>query len=243
MKISKVETFHVRAPLAKASGNATMYHRQREALLVKLTTDQGLVGWGETLPLPGVQGLIEEGLAPQLLGQNPLQHRQLWRRLWGANFGNGLAVAAVDIALHDLRGKALNVPMNALYGGIFRERVPVYVAGMNYSEGIDPEVQYPAEARALVQHGFRALKMRIGRYPPRREFPIFAAVREAVGPDVTLLADGNGAYTLPTAVAVGRELHRLGFTFFEEPMPQETPVTPATRPSAKSWTSPWPGAS
>jgi D-galactarolactone cycloisomerase len=90
---------------------------------------------------------------------------------------------------------------------------------MNYTEGIDAAVQYPADARAAVERGFRAMKMRIGRFEPRREFPMFAAVRAAVGPDIKLMADGNSAYTFKQAVQVGRELERLGFYWFEEPIP------------------------
>ncbi len=222
MKITKVETFLLHAPLSKAIGCSTYLYQFRDVLLVKLSTDEGLVGWGETAPLGGLQGLLQDQLAPKLIGQSPLNRRRLWRDMWGANFGNGLAIAAVDIALHDLCGKALGVPIHALYGGKFRDRVPVYASAMNYTEGIDPEVQYPAEAREMVRRGFRAMKMRIGRFPPRREFPIFAAVREAVGPDVKLMADGNAAYTFPTAIQVGRELNKLGFAWFEEPTPQQS---------------------
>src|SRR4051794_4727571 len=105
MKITKVETFLLQAPLPRAMGCSTFLYGFRDTLLVKLTTDDGLVGWGETAPLGGLRAMIEEQMAPQLLGQNPLEHRKIWRNLWGPNFGNGLAVAAVDIALHDLWGK------------------------------------------------------------------------------------------------------------------------------------------
>src|SRR5262249_20373571 len=156
---------------------------------------------------------------PMLIGQNPLEHRRLWRQLWGANFGNGLAVGAVDTALHDLRGKALGLPITDLYGGRLRERVPIYASALNYTEGIDPRKQYPEHAGGGVARGFRAMKMRIGRFEPSRDLAVVAAVRDAVGPDIKLMADGNGAYTLPTAIRVGRELDRLGLYWFEEPLP------------------------
>src|SRR5947207_7750855 len=100
MKITKVETFHLHTPLPKAVGCSTYLYNHRDVLLVKLTTDDGLIGWGETAPLGGLEGLIRDQLAPQLIGQSPLDHRRLWRKMWGEHFGNGLAVAAVDIALH-----------------------------------------------------------------------------------------------------------------------------------------------
>src|SRR5215207_1917854 len=102
MKISAVETYLLQHKLPRAIGPSTMLYPYRETLLVKISTDEGLVGWGETAPIGAVQALIKEQFAPALIGQNPLEHRRLWRQLWGPNFGNPLAVAAIDIALHDL---------------------------------------------------------------------------------------------------------------------------------------------
>jgi D-galactarolactone cycloisomerase len=140
--------------------------------------------------------------------------------LWGPNFGNALAVGALDMALNDVRGKALNLPVAELFGGRLRDRVPAYASAMNYLEGREPEEHYPEEAAALVQQGFQALKMRLGRYPVAREAAVAATVRKVVGPDIKLMADGNAAYTLATALQMGHELHRLGFEAFEEPLPQ-----------------------
>jgi D-galactarolactone cycloisomerase len=220
MKITAVKTFLLEHPLAHAAGPSTYYYRSRSALIVKLETDEGLVGWGETAPMPGVRAIIEQQSARVLVGQNPLDHRQLWRALWGPNFGNGMAVGGIDIALQDLRGKALGLPVAALYGGRLRERVPVYGSGMNYLEGLDPAETYPREATALVEQGYRALKMRIGGQPLSQDLAVVSAVRKAVGPDVKLMADGNGAYTLGAAIQMGRELEQLGLHWFEEPLPQ-----------------------
>ena len=118
------------------------------------------------------------------------------------------------------RGKALNQSVAELYGGRVRDKALAYAAAMNYTDGVRPEDQYPAEAAALVQRGFRAMKMRTGRFEPRRDLAVLAKVREAVGPDIRLVTDGNGAFTLPTAVKFGKELEKLGFYFFEEPLPQ-----------------------
>jgi D-galactarolactone cycloisomerase len=220
MKMTSVQTFLLQHRLPRAIGPSTAYYTLRDALLVKIGTDEGLAGWGETAPLGGVRGMIDEQLAPALIGQDPLQHRRLWRELWGPNFGNGLAVGAVDMALLDLRGKVLNLSVADMYGGRLRDQVPVYASAMNYTEGLDPEEQYPREALEQVEHGFRALKMRIGGLPLTRDLNAAAHVRDAVGPDIRLLADGNGAYTLSTAIQAGHELERLGFYWFEEPLPQ-----------------------
>ena len=222
LKISSVKTYLLRHKLERPFGASVSVplNKTRETLLVKIETDAGLVGWGETAPMSGARGTIDDHLVPRLIGQNPLEHRRLWRMLWGPNFGNALAVGALDMALNDLRGQALNMSVADLFGGGLRDRVPVYASAMNYLEGLEPEDHFPQEAAALVQQGFKALKMRIGRYSVLREAKVAAAVREAVGPEVRLMADGNAAYTMASAVQMGHELHKLGFEAFEEPLPQ-----------------------
>ena len=220
MKITSVQTFLVRSPLTHHRSNSHTIFRFRDTLLVKIGTDEGVVGWGETAPLAGARSLIENEFRALLIGKNPLEHRHLWRQLWGNNFGNGCAVGAVDIALHDLRGKALNLSIAELYGGRLRDRVPAYATSLGYFEGIPPERSYPDEALAIVQSGFGALKLRIGGLPVRRDLAVVENVRQTVGPDIKLMVDINGAYTLPTAIQVGHELERLGVYWYEEPLPQ-----------------------
>lgn len=222
LKITSVTTYRLLHRLKRPFGVSVSVPlgTTRSALLVKIETDAGLVGWGETGAISGARGTIDDQLASLLKGQNPLRYRQLWRKLWGANFGNGLAVGAVDMAVNDLRGKALGLPVADLFGGRMRNHVPVYGSTMNYMEGEEPEDLFPREAATRAGEGFKALKMRLGRYSVAREAKIAAAVREAVGPDVKLMADGNGAYTLRSAVQMGRALDELNFEFFEEPLPQ-----------------------
>jgi D-galactarolactone cycloisomerase len=222
LKIASVKTYLLRHKLERPFGVSVSVplDTTREALLVRIETNSGLVGWGETSPINGCRATIDEQIAPQLIGQNPIDHRRLWRKMWGANFGNALAVGAIEMAINDLRGKALNVPVAELFGGRLRDRVPVYASGMNYLEGKEPEDHYPAEAAALAKQGYRAMKMRLGRYPVSREKRIAAAVRAAVGPDVLLMVDGNAGYTMESALRMGHVLKDLEFEAFEEPMPQ-----------------------
>ena len=227
LKISAVKTYLLRHKLKRPFGVSVSVplDKTREALLVKIETDAGLVGWGETSPISGARGTIDDHLAPRLIGQNPLEYRRLWRMMWGPNFGNALAVGALDMALNDLRGKALNMSVAELFGGRLRDRVPVYASAMNYLAGLEPEDHFPQEATALVKQGYKSLKMRIGRYSVAREAKVAAAIREAVGPKIRLIADGNAAYTMATAVQMGHELHKLGFEAFEEPLPQSPKYT------------------
>ncbi len=224
-KIASVKTFLLRHTLKKPFGVSVSvpFDRTREALIVRIETESGLVGWGETSPINGTRATIDEHIGPNLIGQNPLEYRRLWRSMWGWNFGNALAVGALDMAINDVRGKLLNLPVAELFGGRMRDRVGAYASAMNYVEGQEPEDQFPEEAAALVKQGYRALKMRIGRFSVQRERKFITAVREAVGPDVLLMADGNAAYTMESAVRMGHVLNDLEFEAFEEPLPQQTP--------------------
>lgn len=225
LKITAVKAYLLRHKLSRPMGVSVSVplDKTRQALLVKIETDAGLSGWGETAPIAGVRATVVDHLGPLLVGQNPLEQRRLWRLMWGPNFGNAMAVGAVDMALNDVRGKALNLPVAELYGGRLRDRVPAYASAMNYVEGLEPEEQFPKEAAEMVKRGFKAIKMRIGRYPVAREAKVAAAIRAAVGPDIRLMADGNAAYTMGAALEMGHELHKLGFVNFEEPLPQQAP--------------------
>jgi len=225
LKMTSVTTYLLRHRLTRPFGASVSVPlpSTREVLLVKIETNEGLVGWGETAPISGARGTIDDQLGPRLIGRNPLEYRRLWRDLWGANFGNGLAVGAVETALNDLRGKALNLPIAELFGGRLRERVPVYASAMDYTKGVEIEDHYPAAATKALERGFKAMKMRLGRYSIAREAKVAASVREPVGPDVQLMADGNGAYTMGNALRMAHVLNELKFDFFEEPLPQVSP--------------------
>lgn len=226
LKITKVETFYCMHKLDRATGVSTALAPYRDGLFIKLTTDSGLVGWGETAELGGTRALIENALSKILIGRNPLDFKKLWRDLWGPNFGDGRAVGGVEIALNDLRGKALGVPVTEFYGGRIRDKALAYASGGSYMEGLDPEDHFPSDCQELVKRSFKAIKLRTGRFSNKRDLNILAKVREAVGPDIRLQTDGNGGHTFAQAVPFARELEKLGFYFFEEPMPNDMPHYP-----------------
>jgi D-galactarolactone cycloisomerase len=223
MKITAIKTYLLKHPMTRPTGPSNFLYRVRTTLIIKIETDEGIAGWGETVAFAGIRALIEEQYAAILVGRDPRDHRALWRELWGQNFGNGMALGGVSIALDDLRGKVLGVPVFELYGGRLRSRVKAYASAMNYIEGENPAEYYPKEATRLVDEGFTALKMRIGGQSIPQDLAAIKAVRKAVGPDIKLMADGNGAYTLGSAMRMGRELEQEGYYWFEEPLPQSTP--------------------
>jgi D-galactarolactone cycloisomerase len=206
-------------------GFPTVYSTHTESLLVRIETDAGLTGWGEALA-PVVPEAVGAGVArllrPLLLGADPREVEPLWDRLYGAMRVRGHltglyvdALAAVDVALWDLLGRALGQPVARLLGGMRRERIDVYYSGV---PGDTPDAR-AATARDLVAGGFRALKLQLGH--GRDDLASVAAVRAAVGPDVGIALDAHWAYSVPQALAAGRALERHGALFFEAPIAPE----------------------
>jgi D-galactarolactone cycloisomerase len=129
-------------------------------------------------------------------------------------------VSVVSAAIDDLRGKLLGIPAYGLYGGALRKRVRAYASSGGYFDGVDPKDSWPEEFAELTGAGFTAIKMRLGRYPIRHELALIENLR-ADYPELDFMADGNAAYTLPRAIEMGRGLARLGFRWWEEPIPQK----------------------
>ena len=204
VRITAVKAYLLETTLKRAFGVSISQplDKRRRTLLVKIETDAGIEGWGETYPILGARGAITDQIGPALIGDNPLAYRKVMKKAWGRGFYNPLAVGALETAINDIRGKILDKPVSALFGGRLRERVPAYASTMNYLEGIAPEALYPRQAAEHVELGFTALKMRLGRYPVKREIPIAQAVRAAVGKDIQLMADGNAAYASKGALAM-----------------------------------------
>jgi D-galactarolactone cycloisomerase len=219
-RLRSVELFPLRTDLSKPRGPSIYTYHSRETLFIKVTTDDGLIGWGETYRMAGVESAIRDVLAPLIIGREAVASRQLHEQMLAATFGNGFAVGGVDLALHDLWGKSLGVPVHALYGGARRSRVEAYASLPGYYLETPPEDHWSHEVGELSEQGFRAIKLRIGRYPPERELPLLREVRQAFGSSVRLMADANAAYSPALALRVGRSLEELDFGWIEEPMPQ-----------------------
>ncbi len=226
MKIVKLSTIRADVPLARPIRTAIHEIRSVGALLVAIDAGDGLVGEGY-LFAPGTRqlGVFEEmvlSFSPALIGADPEMSEALWRQLWGGiNFYGHkgvsvFALSAVDMALWDLRGKALGRPIHRLLGGC-RSRVPTYASGgLWLGASIDELV---AEAKSFVKAGFRAMKMRLGKPRLEEDVARVAAVREAIGPEITLMADANQGFTVEHAIRLGRRLEPLGLAWFEEPVP------------------------
>ena len=220
MKITGIETFQLSSPLERPFGWSQNWIDHRGVNLVKVSTDDGIVGWGE-----GVGGeIVEKLLAPMLVGQDPTNRIGLWQRMFHALYnGNnavglgGSAISAVDTALWDITGKALGQPIYNLLGGKIRDRVAVYATGLYYTEGEFP-TRLLDEARGYVEAGFLGMKTKVGGLPMDEDVKRVAALREAIGPDAKLMVDANQAYNATSAIRIGRRLEEYDIVWFEEPV-------------------------
>ncbi len=224
MKIVEVTPYLLRAPLERPFGWSQGWIRERVAVVVKVVTDEGIVGWGET-GFPDAAALIRDRLAPQILGCDPLNREGIWWRLIGPMMnqneylGLGMcALSAIDIALWDIAGKVAGKPIAELLGGPLRTQVAVYATGLYYTEGDEPH-RLAEEAASYVEAGFRAVKMKVGGRSLREDARRVALVRKAVGEDVYLMVDANQAYTPFAAARLARFLEEQQVLWFEEPVP------------------------
>lgn len=204
-------------------GFPTVYSRNNEALLVRVETDAGLVGWGEALApvVPeAVAEIVTRLLRPIVLGADPCDVEVLWNRMYDSMRVRGHltglfidAVTAVDIALWDLFGQAVKQPVSRLLGGRHREKLWVYNSGV---AGSSP-TERAKSAEELVARGFRALKLHLG-HSPGEDLDSMAAVREAVGPSIALMLDTHWKYSVGEAMAIGQKVGPLDLLFFEAPI-------------------------
>lgn len=189
VRITDVETFHLRGTI-EALPDSSM-----EALVVKITTDSGHVGWGESDGNRAVSAAVVHapysssvvnGLRNILIGENPLDVTRLWKRMYDETIYSGRdgavihAMAGCDLALWDLKGKILGVPVNQLLGSSFRDRIPAYASAL-FADG--PKAN-AALARQIVSDGYGAMKlgwMGFGCGEVEDDLAVLKAIRDAVG--------------------------------------------------------------
>jgi L-alanine-DL-glutamate epimerase-like enolase superfamily enzyme len=203
------------------------YPPQAQTCAVKITAEDGTFGWGEghaPLGPRATQAVVQDVLAPLLIGQDPLAIDRHWERMYGSmrlrGHGSGYqleAMSAVDIALWDLAGKLLEVPVYTLLGGPFRTDLPAYASGV---PGNNVEQRVDA-ALGFVADGYTAVKASIGRGDIDTDLAGIAALAEALHGKADLLVDAHGAYTAENALHVGRRLQDLGVYWLEDPLPPE----------------------
>ena len=209
---------------------------KRNWLIVRIQTDEGIEGIGESSMLssdPIVESLIQEWSENYLVGKDPLAGQVHWTRLHQDNLGRGgrlysTVLSGIDIALWDLRGKILGVPVYQLLGGPFRDKLRVYANGW-YTNPASPEL-IAEEAKKVVQMGYTAMKFDpFGKIayttisPEEAQLSVdrVAAVREAVGPNVDILIEVHARFNVYTAVGLAKRMEQYRPFWYEEPVSQE----------------------
>ncbi len=226
MKVVSVETTPLRLPIDPPLGSALGAIHELGCILVSLRTEDGIVGENLVFTLNGrrlrlLRQMVDE-LSDLIIGQDAGLIGGFWQRAWkDINFfgHKGLTVmgiSAIDGALWDALGKAAGLPLYRMLGGV-RDRAPAYHSGgLWLSLSVE---ELAAQARDFVAQGFRAMKMRLGKPDPREDAARVRALREAVGPDVVLMADANQGMTETNAIRFGRMIEDCGLAWFEEPLP------------------------
>ncbi|TBL80716.1 mandelate racemase/muconate lactonizing enzyme family protein [Paenibacillus thalictri] len=204
----------------------SIYSRNLETLLVKITTDSGIYGWGEALaPVgPEVTGeIINRLFAPFLIGMDPRNIDVIWNRLYDSMRERGYfsgfmvdAITAVDVALWDILGKSVGLPVYQLLGGAYRKEIPAYVSGIP-RETKEERIQLALEWKAK---GFQAIKLHLG-YGVHEDAEVATYMREALGERFRLMVDAHWQYSVPEAIQLGRRLEKLGIEFLEAPTAPE----------------------
>lgn len=223
MKITDIETIRLQGPLfpeiIRPAWTPGGSWARFSSSLIKVTTDEGIVGWGAAYPadLPKVDEII----TPRLIGQDPFlleQHARLFRNAGGA--------WGTEIALWDIIGKAVGQPLFRLWGA-YRDRVPAYASCVEVRSG----EQRGEDAQRARAGGWRAMKLRLHDWTMREDIGQVAGVRAAMEDDFVILTDANQAqqpgtpqpeegpvWTYERAVQTARELQQLGVYWLEEPL-------------------------
>jgi len=238
LKIKHVRGHAITIPLGTTYYLANQVFKASSQIIVEVETDDGLIGIG-TIHGRGIKQVLQalQELESLIAGMDAMAHEAVWQKIFSlttmpaeqvykldkpALFGAPnrtpilTALAGIDIALWDIKGKALKMPIWRLLGGT-RKEIFAYVTGGYYEEGRD-HLYIADEMGAYVADGYNACKIKIGGVPLATDVRRVKAVREAIGPDALLMLDANGAYTLDEATDAIRAFEPYGIHWFEEPL-------------------------
>lgn len=194
--------------------------------IVRVTTNEGIEGFGVTYHEVGGEAtrmLIEKNIAPRIIGKDPFETEVIWADMFQYLRGVGrkglmfCALSAVDIALWDLKGKILDIPLYRLWGGN-QKKVPVYGSG-GWTSYTDDELV--AEMKDIVSRGYKMIKFKVGYnggQSPSRDVERVRKVREAVGSDIGIMLDANNCWDAATGARFANRVKDYDIMFLEEPV-------------------------
>lgn len=221
MKISKIEAIPFNIPFKPEMYFHSILTMSKfcNHVLVKIHTDEGIIGLAEAPPRPHVYGetqksictAIEEKMAPNLIGMNPFDLERIHHKMERVKY-NMTVKGAIDVALHDIIGKIVGIPIYRLLGGWNPEKV-----ALSWMMGIMETGDMAREAKEFYSRGFKAFKIKAG-FDPQRDIENFRAIREAVGDDAILYIDANQGYSPFDAIRAINSMKELGLAYAEEPV-------------------------
>ena len=224
MKITAIETVPVRIGVDRRVGEveeAKGFRFSSEILLIRVRTDGDVDGVGESNGSPdwsgetcrGAQALIEQHLAPRLIGEDPRRIRHCLKKL-EKTFANPFAKAGIEMALFDILGKSTGAPLYQVLGGAVRsfevpQRFPLFPVGPTASAAV---------AAGRVAEGYSTIKLKVGHDPLAFDLERVQRVRDVVGPDVRLTVDANGGWSVQEAIRASAAMADYGVDFVEQPV-------------------------
>lgn len=232
MKITRVASHVLQYDLPEELGYSQQFYARRTAHLVEVETDEGVTGWGECFGPGNValanKGIVERVIQPMVIGDDPMDRDVTWHKVYNLLRDHGQkgmplqALSGVDIALWDIAGKVVGLPLHKLIGGAHRTRIPAYGYGMMLKrESLEEHIsRFGDEAAKILGMGFRSIKMKVG-LGPKADVKLCEAVAAAVAGKGRFMVDANHCYTTSDAFHVGRALEELGAYWFEEPVAPE----------------------
>lgn len=225
MKIRDISTFVVSQKLGEEKFSYSQaWYNTRTICLLKITTDNGIVGWGECFgPAYIHKTTIDRYYTPYLIGKNPLDRESIWNHLYNMLRDHGQyglsveSLSGIDVALWDIAGRFFNQPVWQLLGGKQRDTITPYATGLYLRESGNPVEYLAEEALMYREKGFRGLKMKVG-FGIDKDIEMVRAVRNAIGPDMFLAMDANHAYDTADALRLIRLAEEYDISWFEEPV-------------------------
>ena len=223
MKIERIEIHPLVGRLDQPFGRSQRWTHERATQVVRIIADNGAYGWGETGCGPDALA----GAAAKLIGENPERIGAIWQSIVNPVYQSGgyagpasNIASAVDMALHDLVGRARGKPVYELLGGKVRDRVCTYATGLYYvPSDLEDKTwsDFRAEAQGYVDEGFSGMKMKIGGLTLKEDIDRIYALRDQVGEDCRIMVDANEAYDPMTAIQASYRMADADVTWFEEP--------------------------
>ena len=222
MKITNIEVFLLQKELSSTMQISRGGFSIRNHVIVRVHTDKGITGLGEGIGNAHlIKAILKEQMCDLSIGHDPLNIEALRMKLLDSQVyyerkGSAIcAASAIEMACWDIKGKALEVPVYQLLGGLYRERLQAYASDVYWQEN---PLDMADEALRIVDRGFRAIKIHIGHGKPKEDYSRVHAVRQALGDGFPLMVDLNAGYNLLEARQAGKLWESFDITWLEEPL-------------------------